>query len=152
MNKLKYREAWRWPGQVEDFIRQQCEGFVVHVMNGDSKLGDARIDLYSESTDIRADALHLPLKSAAADTVVCDPPWNMPDHEKYKLMIEIRRVLKLGGKLILRAPWNPKCPGMKIEGIWVPEWQLMRFSHIALIWVARKYRAMMEQVCDARLG
>ena len=141
MNKLKYRKAWRFPEAVEDFIAAQCEGFVVHIMNGDSQLGDLRIDKYSDNTDIRADALQLPLKDEVADTVVCDPPWSMDNRDKPKLMLEIKRILKFGGKLIFNSTWNPKCPGLPVETIFVPERQLMTFQHISLIFVSRKIKS-----------
>ena len=139
-NKLKYRKAWSWPQRVEDFIASQARGFTIHVMNGNSKLGDLRIDKYSEDTDIRGDALALPLKDEVADTVICDPPWAMDDRLKIKLLSEIRRILKFGGLLILNATWSPKMPGMVIEEILVPEWQLMTFHHIALIFKVRKVK------------
>lgn len=139
-NKLKYRKAWSWPTQVEDFIASRARGFTVHLMNGESNLGDLRIDQWSGKTDIRADVTRLPLKDEVADTVICDPPWNMDYTMKPKLMAEIRRILKFGGQLIFNAPWCPKCPGLPIEEVWVPEWQLMTFHHIALIFVARKVR------------
>lgn len=140
MNKLKYRKAWRFPQAVEDFIVAQCDGFTVHIMNGDSQLGDLRIDKYSENTDIRADVLLLPLKDEVADTVVCDPPWSMDNRDKPKLMREIRRILKFGGKLIFNSTWNPKCPGLPVETIYVPERQLMTFQHISLIFISRKIK------------
>ena len=151
-NNLKYRKAWSWPQQVEDFIASKSNGFTVHVMCGQSRLGDLRIDRFTESCDIRADALHLPLKDCIADTVVSDPPWGMDDRDKYKLMVEIRRILKVGGQLILNSPWNPKSPGLVVEEIWVPEWQLMTFQHIALIFVARKVRGMFEPMRCAKKG
>lgn len=140
-NKLKYRKAWRFPEAVEDFIAAQCEGFTVHIMNGESQLGDLRIDKFSENTDIRADALCLPLRNEIADTVVCDPPWFMDNRDKPKLMSEIRRILKFGGKLIFNSTWNPKCPGLPVETVYVPERQLMTFQHISLIFIARKVKS-----------
>lgn len=143
MNKLKYRKAWRFPEAVEDFIAAQCEGFTVHLMNGDSHLGDLRIDKFSENTDIRADAMSLPLKDEIADTVVCDPPWSLDNRVKPKLMLEIKRILKFGGKLIFNSTWNPKCPGLPVETIYVPERQLMTFQHISLIFISRKVKTQM---------
>ncbi len=140
MNPMKYRPAWRFPGGTESFIRGLCRGFTVHVMNGMSKLGNVRIDMYSHDTDVRADALQLPLKDECADTVVCDPPWNMDYALKPKLMRELTRVLKPGGRLIFNAPWTPKCPGMPVESVHVPEWQLMSFQHLALVFISRKIR------------
>lgn len=141
MNKLKYRKAWRFPERVEGFIAAQCHGFTLHIMNGDSELGDLRIDKHSDNTDIHADALCLPLRDEIADTVVCDPPWSMDNRDKPTLMLEIKRILKFGGKLIFNSTWSPKCPGLPIETIYVPERQLMTFQHISLIFIARKVKA-----------
>lgn len=118
----------------------QCKGYTVHVMNGNSNLGNLRIDAYTQNTDIRADALSLPLKDAVADTVVCDPPWMMDYRLKPKLMSELRRILKFGGILVFNAPWSPKSPGLPIETVYVPEWQLMTYYHIALVFIARKVK------------
>jgi len=139
-NKLKYRKAWRFPQPVEYFIASQCHGFTVHLMNGDSNLGDLRIDKYSQNTDIIADAFHLPLKDQTADTVVCDPPWSMDNRDKPKLLAEIFRTLKFGGTLIFNSTWSPKMPGLPIEKVYVPERQLMTFQHISLIFIAKKVK------------
>lgn len=140
MNKVRYREAWRWPGYVEQFVRARAKGFVVHVCNGQSSLGDLRIDAFSANTDIIADGRYLPLKDEIADTVVCDPPWEMQYHHRGKLVKELRRILKPGGQLIFNAPWSPKQPGLKVDEIRVPEYQLMWFRNISLVWLCTKIR------------
>jgi len=146
MNKLKYKQAWTWPEQVEDFITARAEGFTIHVMNGNSSLGDIRIDKFTDNTDIKADALWLPIKSEVADTVISDPPWAMDYVLKPKFMSELRRVLKFGGQLIFNAPWCPKCPGLQLEEIWCPTYQLMTFRHISLIFVLRKIKSRLFEV------
>lgn len=143
MNNLRYRKAFRWPGQVEAFIRSRANGFVINVCNGESMLGDLRIDRFSDNTDIRADAGYLPLKGDIADTVICDPPWELPYHLRGRLVKELRRILKPGGILLFEAPWSPKQPGLPVEEILVPEYQLMWFRNIALLWVCRKTRGLL---------
>jgi len=145
-NKLKYRKAWSWPEQVEDFIISRARGFTIHIMNGTSQFGDIRIDKFTDNTDIKADALYLPIKAEVADTAIADPPWDMSDILKNGFMKEIRRITKLGGQIIINSPWCPKCPGIELEEIWCPTWQLFTFHNIALIWVLIKVKSRLFEV------
>jgi len=96
---------------------------------------------------ICADVLEgLPLDSEIADTVVCDPPWAMDYVYKPKLISELRRILKFGGQLIFNAPWCPKCPGLALEEIWVPTYQLMTFTHLSFIFVCRKIKSRLFEI------
>ncbi len=148
-NKLRYRKAWGFPAQVEDFIASKMNGYTVHVMCGESRLGDLRIDKYVETADLAADVFKgLPVESGIADTVICDPPWGMDYTLKPQLMRELRLILKFGGRLIFNAPWSPKCPGLALEEIWVPTWQLMSFSNVALVWIARKIKGSLFDVSE----
>lgn len=139
-NPIKWRPAWVFPQHVEDFIASQCRGFTVHVMNGRSKLGDLRIDMFTDETDVRGDAFALPLKDRCADTVVCDPPWGLDYRIRGRLLYELRRIIRPGGRLVFNAPWSPKLPGLPIESIYVPDRQLMSFHQLALVFVSRKIK------------
>jgi len=138
MNKMRYRKAWRWPATVEGFIRSRARGLVIHVCSGDSQLGDLRIDRYNHNANVVGDFNHLPIKDDIADTVVCDPPWELQYHLRGQLAKELRRILKPGGTLIFNAPWSPKQPGLMIEEIMVPEYQLMWFRNLAFCFICRK--------------
>lgn len=140
MNKMRYRKVWRWPDTVEGFIRSRARGFVVHVCSGESDIGDLKIDLYSDKADIKADAFNLPLDDDVADTVVCDPPWELQYHLRGKLVKELRRILKPGGTLLFNAPWSPKQPGLMVEEIMVPEYQLIWFRNLAMCFICRKVK------------
>lgn len=139
-NKMRYRQVWRWPDSVEAFIRSRARGFTVHVCSGKSSLGDLRIDSDTEEANIKADCFNVPLRDDIADTVLCDPPWGMQYHLRGKLVKELRRILKPGGQLIFCAPFSPKQPGLMVEEILVPTYQLMWFRNIALLWVCRKVK------------
>lgn len=116
----KFIKAWAWPAEVEDFLKERSVGFTIHVCNGSSNLGDLTIDKYMPA-DIIGDMYNLPIKTAIADTVICDPPWGVPRHLRHKLLFELRRILKLGGSLLFNAPWMPRVPGLKLAEIWVSE-------------------------------
>lgn len=139
-NNMKYINAWRWPKQVEDYIKSRAQGFTLHLCNGDSNFGDLRIDLYSQNTDITANMLYLPIKSNSFDTVVCDPPWAMDNRFRIRLATEVRRVLKFGGLFILNAPWCPKIPSLTIQEVLVPSYQLMMSKNLTLLWLLRKIK------------
>ena len=113
-------KAWAWPAEVEDFLAARSRGFTIHICNGTSKLGDLTIDKYMPA-DIIGDMYRLPIKTGAADTVICDPPWGIPRHLRHKLLFELRRVLKLGGSLLFNCPWMPRVPGLRLKEIWVSE-------------------------------
>ena len=148
MNPLRYRPAWRWHYSTSQFMSSHAHGFTVHLFNGHSKLGNLRIDKFSPETDLTADACFLPLKDESVDTVLADPPWTMDNTIKGLFVSEIRRVLRPGGSLYLVAPWSPKMPGLRIERIYVPEAQLMRWKHVHLIFHARKVKYRMFPLPD----
>lgn len=116
----KFLKAWAWPAEVEEFLKARASGFTVHICNGSSHLGDLTIDKYMPA-DVAGDMYSLPIKTAIADTVICDPPWGIPRHKRHLLLFELRRVLKLGGCLLFNAPWMPRVPGLQLEEIWVSE-------------------------------
>src|SRR5207245_7704253 len=73
----KFKKAWSWPTEIEAKIKTLCEGTVLHVCCGDSTIGDVRIDL-EKPADIKASMFYLPIRPASFDTVLCDPPWELP--------------------------------------------------------------------------
>jgi len=140
-NNLHYIKAWRWPKDVEDYIKTRAEGLTLHICNGESNFGDLRIDRYSPNTDIRADMFRLPIREECFDTIACDPPWALDCKLRLRLVTEFRRVLKWGGLLILNAPWCPKIPRMAIDEVLVPSRQLMMSKNICLLWLLRKTKS-----------
>lgn len=120
IGRRKFIKSWAWPGEVEEFLKEHCKGFTVHICNGSSQLGDLTLDRYMPA-DIIGDMYNLPLKTSIADTIICDPPWGIPRHTRHKLLFELRRVLKSGGSLLFNAPWLPRAPGLQLKEIWVSE-------------------------------
>lgn len=125
---------------MENFIASRKEGFSIHVCCGSSPLGDLRIDKYLDNVDIKADMLQLPIKTGVADTVICDPPWKTDGKVRATLSYELRRVLRLGGKLIFNALWFPLVPGLTLEEAYFrPDYS--RFAQCSLLFIMRKTRA-----------
>ena len=131
-----FRRAWTFPPDmvpvVARFVAREPRP-AVHLFNGSSALGDIHVDVNPgnhfdivEAADIRADVAHLPFRSNSVPTVLADPPWATNIRARGEWMREIARVLKVGGRLILNAPWVPKASIWDVEEIWVswPRWGL----------------------------
>ncbi len=117
--KYKFRKAWSWPGDVEAKIKDLLEGYSLHVCCGESSIGDVRIDI-EKSSDIKASMFNLPIRPESFDTVLCDPPWELPYHKRGKLLRELRDTLKPGGRMIFNCFWFPKTRGLSLDPqIWV---------------------------------
>ncbi len=117
--RYTFKRAWSWPAEVEGKILSLIEGQSLHVCCGDSKLGSVRIDI-DKSADIRASMFFLPIRRAAFDTVLCDPPWEIPYHVRGRLLRELRDCLKPNGRLIFNCFWFPRTRGLSVDHeIWV---------------------------------
>jgi hypothetical protein len=112
--RYKFVKAWAWPDGVEKHVGSLIEGYSLHVCCGESKIGDVRIDL-TKQADVKADMFHLPIRNASFDTVICDPPWKLGYHRRYKLLYQLRDALKPGGLLIFNAFWYPRTRGLVVE-------------------------------------
>jgi len=112
--RYKFRKAWSWPEDVDRKIRSLCEGFTLHVCCGESTIGDVRIDIEKQA-DIKASMYFLPIRPEAFDTVLCDPPWELPYHLRGRLLRALRDALKPGGRLIFNCFWFPKTRGLSVD-------------------------------------
>jgi ubiquinone/menaquinone biosynthesis C-methylase UbiE len=139
----QFKRTWAWPCPVENFIREKIRGSSLHVCCGESEIGDIRVDLY-EKADIKGDMFHLPIKRQSFDTVICDPPWELPYHKRHKLLYELRDCLKVGGILIFNAFWFPKIKSLKVIEWWVgiPN---STWRNVSLLIVAQKVQAQLEE-------
>ena len=48
-------------------------------------------------------------------------PGECQDTCGLRLIYELRRILRVNGKLIFNAPWLPRAPGLELKQIWVAE-------------------------------
>jgi hypothetical protein len=112
--KYKFKKAWSWPYEIEKKIKELCEGTVLHVCSGESELGDVRIDLSKKAT-VKASMFYLPVRPGSFDTVLCDPPWELPYHLRGKVLRQLRDAIKPGGRLIFNCFWFPRTRGLFIE-------------------------------------
>ena len=117
---FRFRENWRWLPIKEALIGSYLVSPSLHVCSGKSKLGDVQVDLWMPAS-VKASMLLLPFQSNCFKSVLCDPPWRMANHFRPKLLWELRRVLCVGGRLILRAPWTPKIPRLDRVEVFIDE-------------------------------
>lgn len=106
----EFRDAWRWPEDVERFVREQLpDGEVLNCPCGQSQFGDVRIDKDPRhQPDIVADMFDLPVEPCRFDGAVSDPPWNaMNYYQRWSHFFELVRAVKPGGLVIYNATWEP---------------------------------------------
>ena len=77
-------------------------------------MGTVTIDLEKQA-DVKASMFNLPIKPASFDTVICDPPWELPYHLRGKLLRQLRDCLKPNGRLIFNCFWFPKTRGLEVD-------------------------------------
>lgn len=137
--KYKFHRTWAWPKGIENFIRSKIEGYSLHVCCGESELGDVKVDKYVERKGVtKADAFDLPEElKGQFDTVICDPPWELPYHLRFRLLYNLRDCLKPGGKLIFNAFWWPKTRGLKVEEFWIGK-PNATWRNVSLLIIARR--------------
>lgn len=112
--------AWVWPDKVSRWIRERCEGRVLHVCCGKSTIGDVRIDRDPRNEpDIVADMDNLPVSPATFDTGVWDPPWKIDCFSRHEPYFELVRAVKPNGKLLVNATWIPFSQQTPLEDLWV---------------------------------
>ena len=132
----RFKKAWKWPKYVEEYIKQELEGYTCHLFCGSSFLGDVRVDQEEfENVTHNLDIMNpLPFKNDTFDVVFADPPWAMAYHHRSKIMYEMRRICKIGGKIILNSNWSPNnLKGCKIQEPFLISCGRMPFSNAALI-------------------
>jgi len=114
--KYKFKKAWSWPYEVEAKIKELIEGYTLHVCCGESTLGDVRINYPAKlGGNIIGDMFNLPIKPGSFDTVLCDPPWELPYHLRGRLLRQLRDSLKPNGRMIFNCFWFPKTRGLAID-------------------------------------
>ena len=135
----KFKTAWSWPKHIGEYFKEKVENPSLHVFSGMSPLGTVRIDLFMPAT-IKADVRFLPIRDNLFQTVFGDPAWHTAKHLRSKIMYELRRVTRIGGKIIINANWNPNnLKGCKLEQPILYSRPRMPFGNTALIFTYTKY-------------
>ena len=136
-SNTKLQKSWIWDKTVEDFVREQVQGYSLNVCSGKSPLGDVKVDLDpKDKSIIQADMKNLPFEDNTFDTVIEDPPWKIDYYHRWKPFFECVRVCKVGGKIIYNAYWIPESDYTDLVNIYVR--QDYRFSNASIISIFKK--------------
>lgn len=114
----EFTDKWRWPADVERFVRERCESPILHVCSGQSQLGDVLLDADARhGPDVQADMTNLPFQDMSFETVIADPPWKSVDvFKRHTLFYELVRVTAIGGTIIHNATWVPESDQCDLVG------------------------------------
>jgi len=135
--RYAFKKAWRWPDQVEDFIKKHIRGRSLHVCCGASKVGDVKVDKFFRDADVQnMDMFDLDFKEEF-DTVICDPPWELDYTKRNQLLYKLRDALKPGGKLLFISLWWPKVRGLDIKEYWIMHSKTIN-KNFSVLFVAQK--------------
>lgn len=121
--QIEYLPTWQWPKGTnaffEDLLRDAPRP-IANVCCGGNRLGDVRADVVHPNADVRADARNLPFRDVG--TVVLDPPWKIPPQEAQHYIEGTWKALRVGGWLLLYAPWQPgrlyRSSKWEVRGCW----------------------------------
>lgn len=137
---IRWRPAWRWPRETEQFIAgllRDAPKPVLHVCSGSSNLGDIKADMFHPGADVRCDVYRLPFKTGAFGTVLCDPPFPLDGTslpQRLAQWQELGRMVPVGGVVLLHAPWMPRATWARLEAAWVRDNELSHgFPHAPVI-------------------
>jgi SAM-dependent methyltransferase len=91
---------------IELAIREWVLSPSLHVCSGASMLGDVKLDLY-ERADVKAAMRYLPFQPGCFSSVIWDPPYAMHRRQTMPVLLELRQVLRPGGRLITAHYFDP---------------------------------------------
>lgn len=106
--KYAFREGWRWSEPVAAYVERAVADFprpLVHIASGSSLLGDIRADFFHPAANLKADMFQLPHAAGSVRSIVCDPPYNLALQDRFKLGMELARILAPEGPIFFKAPW-----------------------------------------------
>lgn len=112
-SKHLYRPTWSG-GKWDEFLETRSTGHCLQVCAGGSYFGSVRIDLdgTAHGRNVTGDALHLPFRDGAFETVACDPPYEWDFPRRIWLQRELARVA--ARRILFKAPWIPRATGWRL--------------------------------------
>ncbi len=145
--RFRFQESWVFPYEVDEFIRQKIielkinERSICHVFCGKSQIGGLRIDIDETlKPDLRADCLRLPeiLGIESQAHIMADFPWMIGYSDRRYFSYCLRDICKVGGYLILNAPWNPWVDGLELVAVWKVMQNFNSYRDLVDWWIFKK--------------
>lgn len=131
--------SWRWPLELEKFVKSRMRGYSLNVCAGMTDIGDVRIDLDpKDKSIIKGDMKALPFPDETFDTVIQDPPWKISYYDRWKPFLECGRVCKVGGIVIYNATWIPWSHQFRLDEVVVRQDE--RYATASIISVLTRIR------------
>lgn len=133
---FSFRKSWAFPRDIAETVGKWVSREprpILHVFNGSSAIGDLHVDVdhrhhrhVADAQDVKASAEKLPFKDGSIPTMIADPPWATNPRQRAVFTKEFERVIRVGGRLYLNAPWVPRPQRWAVEAVWVvyPRWGL----------------------------
>lgn len=137
--RLLFREAFKWEGTVEEFVKSRINGRSMNVRCGQSTLGDVRVDIEpSVNPSMVADLLKMDL-STKYQTVISDPPWHINPFHRRKWFFRVVDLCEVGGRIIYNAPWIPESKAVELEEMFIRK--SAYFGNVSLLMTFKKINA-----------
>ncbi len=140
----RYKKAWHWPRDVEEFIWSRAQGRSLHVCCGRSTLGDIRVDAFIHGPGIITKDIRDCGFRNEFDSVVSDPPWAMDYRKRPSFVKACRDALKINGILIFNAPWLPMYYGLDLKEVWyrIPS---PRWHNVTLVSISKRLKMAIQE-------
>lgn len=146
--RFKFEPCFEFPKEVSEFIPEIMqklgtpEKSYCHVCCGKSKIGGLRVDKEaSVEPDLVADILDLPdiLGMNSQANILNDMPWVIPYGKRRYFMYALRDICKVGGYLIINAPFDPWVVGLElVPPVWKVRQAFNSYRDLVDFWIFRK--------------
>ena len=153
--RFRFEQTWVFPKEVNEFIDETFtrleidEKTLCHVFSGLSKIGGLTVNIEPLACDLEtkrnipdlvADCLDLPdiLGCNTQENILADFPWKIPYGKRRYFSYALRDICKVGGYLILNAPWSPWVKGLELLEVWKVTQAFNSYRELVDFWVFRK--------------
>jgi len=151
IGKFRFVEAWRFPKDVKIFIQDLMKSLnitdaeLLHLCSGKSKIGKIRIDIDKRLVQPthHGDIIKLSRikkwKKKGKNTLA-DFPWQISYPDRRAFGYAIRDMTKIGGYVIVNAPWNPWVTGLEFQRVYKVYQSYNSYRDLVDIWIFKRVK------------